>query len=100
MRPCVAGRPVGVVRPGPAGYNGRVVDLVWKIVATLGLVALNAYFVASEFAAVTARPGRLKPLAKTSLLARAALRVKGQAGPVPVRPASWGPAWPRWRWGP
>ncbi len=55
-----------------------MLEIAWKIVATLGLVALNAYFVASEFAAVTARPGRLKPLAKTSLLARAALKVKGQ----------------------
>ena len=54
-----------------------MVDIAWKIVATLGLVGLNAYFVAAEFAAVTARPGRLKPLAKTSLLARAALKVKG-----------------------
>ena len=53
-------------------------DVLLKIVATLGLVALNAFFVAAEFAAVTARPGRLKPLAKTSLLARAALRIKGQ----------------------
>ncbi len=53
-------------------------DIAWKIVATLGLVGLNAFFVAAEFAAVTARVGRLKPLAKTSLLARAALRVKGQ----------------------
>ena len=62
---------------GPApGYNRWVLDILLKIVATLGLVALNAYFVACEFAAVTARPGRLKPLAKTSLLARAALRVK------------------------
>ena len=55
-----------------------MLDILWKIVATLGLVGLNAFFVAAEFAAVTARPGRLKPLAKTSLLARAALRVKGQ----------------------
>ena len=53
-------------------------DILLKILATLGLVALNAYFVACEFAAVTARAGRLQPLAKTSLLARAALRVKGQ----------------------
>jgi CBS domain containing-hemolysin-like protein len=53
-------------------------DIAWKIVATLGLVGLNAFFVAAEFAAVTARVGRLKPLAKTSLLARAALQVKGR----------------------
>jgi CBS domain containing-hemolysin-like protein len=59
-------------------YKRPVVDVLWKIVATLGLVGLNAFFVAAEFAAVTARPGRLKPLAKTSLLARAALQVKGR----------------------
>ena len=70
--------------PGPLsrrprwGYNGPVVEILLKIVAMLGLVALNAFFVSAEFAAVTARPGRLKPLAKTSLLARAALQVKGR----------------------
>ncbi len=47
-----------------------------KILATLGLVALNAYFVAVEFAAVSARVGRLKPLAQKSFLARAAMQVK------------------------
>ncbi len=47
-----------------------------KILATLGLVALNAFFVAVEFAAVSARVGRLKPLAQKSLLARAAVQVK------------------------
>ncbi len=55
-----------------------MLGIAWKIVATLGLVGLNAFFVAAEFSAVTARPGRLKPLAKTSLLARAALRIKGR----------------------
>ena len=47
-----------------------------KILATLGLVALNAYFVAVEFAAVSARVGRLKPLTQQSFLARAAMQVK------------------------
>ncbi len=53
-------------------------DIVWKLLATLGLVALNGYFVASEFAAVGARASRLELEAKSSLLARFALIVKGR----------------------
>src|SRR5439155_13811261 len=49
---------------------------MWRILATLGLVALNGYFVASEFAAVGARLSRLEVEARTSLLARMALAVK------------------------
>jgi CBS domain containing-hemolysin-like protein len=52
------------------------VDLVWKLLATLALVALNAYFVAAEFAAVGARQSRLELAAKTSFFARLALEVK------------------------
>lgn len=51
-------------------------DIVWRIVATLGLVLLNAYFVAAEFAAVGARTSRLQLHAKTSILSRTALEVK------------------------
>ena len=51
-------------------------DIVWKILATLGLVLLNAYFVAAEFAAVGARTTRLEVEAKHSLLAKMALDVK------------------------
>ena len=51
-------------------------DIAWKILATLGLVALNGYFVAAEFAAVGARQSRLEQLATTSLMARFALEVK------------------------
>lgn len=51
-------------------------DIVWKILATIGLVGLNAYFVASEFAAVGARATRLETEAKQSVLARMALSVK------------------------
>jgi len=29
------------------------VDTLWRLLATFGLVAVNAYFVAAEFAAVT-----------------------------------------------
>ena len=53
-------------------------DVLLKILVTLALVGCNAYFVAVEFAAVSAREGRLKPLADKSLLARAALRVKSR----------------------
>lgn len=51
-------------------------DIVWKILATLGLVALNGYFVAAEFAAVGARTSRLQQAADSGLLARLALEIK------------------------
>jgi CBS domain containing-hemolysin-like protein len=54
------------------------VDIVWKLVLTLGLVLLNGYFVAAEFAAVGARTSRLELDAQTSFLARLGLRVKRQ----------------------
>jgi CBS domain containing-hemolysin-like protein len=59
-----------------AGRTTAAVDIIWRIVATLGLVALNGYFVAAEFAAVGARASRLETLAEGSLLARLALEVK------------------------
>jgi CBS domain containing-hemolysin-like protein len=46
------------------------------ILATLALVVLNAYFVAAEFAAVSARSSRLELAAKTSIVARMAMDVK------------------------
>jgi CBS domain containing-hemolysin-like protein len=53
------------------------VDIAWKILATLGLVALNGYFVAAEFAAVGARASRLEAEAnKASFLARLGLEIK------------------------
>jgi CBS domain containing-hemolysin-like protein len=52
------------------------VEIVWRILATLTLVALNGYFVAAEFAAVSARASRLEVLAKRSGLARLALLCK------------------------
>ena len=57
------------------GTTARV-DVVWKILATLALVALNGYFVAAEFAAVGARLSRLEAQADTGILARMALAVK------------------------
>lgn len=47
-----------------------------KIVVTLALVAANGYFVAVEFAAVSARLSRLQTGASGSLLSRMALMVK------------------------
>ncbi|HEX2972246.1 MAG TPA: hemolysin family protein, partial [Tepidisphaeraceae bacterium] len=52
------------------------VDIAWKILATIGLVALNGYFVACEFSAVGARASRLELLVEKSFLARLALSVK------------------------
>ena len=52
-------------------------DVIWRILATLALVALNGYFVACEFAAVGSRASRLEGLAEEGgLLARLAWRVK------------------------
>ena len=51
-------------------------DILWRILATLGLVFLNGYFVAAEFAAVGARASRLEVEAKTSFTARMALEIK------------------------
>lgn len=52
-------------------------DITWKILATLGLVALNGYFVAAEFAAVGARATRLEAeAAKGGFLARLAMEIK------------------------
>jgi CBS domain containing-hemolysin-like protein len=52
------------------------VDVIWKILATLCLVALNAFFVASEFAAVSARASRLRVASSKSMSNRAALLIK------------------------
>ena len=51
-------------------------DVLWRILATLGLVVLNGYFVATEFCAVTARKSLLEGLSEKNLLARIALVVK------------------------
>lgn len=55
-----------------------VVGITLNIIMTLALVALNAYFVATEFCAVTARASRLEELAESQFLARLALRIKKQ----------------------
>lgn len=51
-------------------------SIFWKILATLGLVALNGYFVAAEFAAVSARASRLEIEAQRGVLARLCLHIK------------------------
>ena len=58
-------------------------DTLWRILATLGLVVLNGYFVAAEFAAVSARTSRLEQAAQSSLLARMALDMMGAHRPEP-----------------
>jgi CBS domain containing-hemolysin-like protein len=77
VRPPLGSWPsLGVATPRAFGYNAPPVDTLWKILATLGLVALNGYFVAAEFAAVGARMSRVEQAAGSSLMARSALRVK------------------------
>jgi CBS domain containing-hemolysin-like protein len=53
-------------------------EILWKIAATLGLVAMNAFFVAVEFASVTARSSRLGSAEKPGLRSRAAMLVKNR----------------------
>src|SRR5688572_15342366 len=60
----------------PVGEAADAMDVVWKILATLALVALNGFFVAAEFAAVGARGSRLEAEASRSLLARLSLEIK------------------------
>src|SRR6476619_88802 len=57
---------IGMRRSAFAGTKRRV-DLFWKILATLALVAANGFFVAVEFAAVSARLTRLESAAETGL---------------------------------
>jgi CBS domain containing-hemolysin-like protein len=52
------------------------VDALLKILATLGLVVLNAFFVASEFAAVSSRASRLRVASSRKMANRAALLIK------------------------
>jgi CBS domain containing-hemolysin-like protein len=54
------------------------VDLFSKITATLALVIANAFFVAAEFSAVSARVSRLEIDAEKSFLSQLALKVKRQ----------------------
>ena len=60
---------------GLTGYLLSV-EIAWKILATLGLVAVNGFFVMAEFAAVGVRASRLEADAEEAVLARAALQIK------------------------
>jgi len=52
---------------------------IWlKILATLGLVVFNAFFVAAEFAAVSARATRLRIHSSESMAGRASLLIKNK----------------------
>lgn len=51
-------------------------DSLWKILATLGLVALNGYFVAAEFAAVGARASRIRSTRGDGLIGKLCLDIK------------------------
>jgi CBS domain containing-hemolysin-like protein len=52
------------------------VSIFWSLLATFGLVGLNGYFVAAEFAAVGARASRLEADSENSFLARLGLDIK------------------------
>jgi CBS domain containing-hemolysin-like protein len=55
----------------------NLLDIFWKILATLGLVGLNGFFVAAEFAAVGARRSFLQKQADAgNFVARVALGIK------------------------
>src|SRR5580700_6064669 len=49
-----------------------------KILATLALVALNAFFVAAEYASISARTSRLRTNSKNTMADRAALLIKSR----------------------
>jgi CBS domain containing-hemolysin-like protein len=51
---------------------------LFKILITLGLVALNGFFVAVEYASITARSTRLKVAEPRTIKIRAALAIKGR----------------------
>jgi CBS domain containing-hemolysin-like protein len=53
-----------------------MIIIVVKILITIGLVALNAFFVAAEFAAVSARTTRMEEYAKKSILGNWSLKIK------------------------
>ena len=50
----------------------------WGLVAAVGLLAANAFFVAAEFAAVSVRRAQIEPLAATSRRARTVLAAQGR----------------------
>lgn len=68
------------------------------VAAAFGLVALNGFFVATEFALVKVRPTRLDELARRgSAAASRAKRLVEQLDEY-LPPRNWASRWPRWRW--
>ncbi|HEY1629602.1 MAG TPA: hemolysin family protein [Tepidisphaeraceae bacterium] len=53
-------------------------EALWRILATLALVAANGFFVIAEFASVSGRTSRLEVMAKKNALARLALQIKSK----------------------
>ncbi|HSU66433.1 MAG TPA: hemolysin family protein, partial [Tepidisphaeraceae bacterium] len=51
-------------------------ETAWKVLATLGLVLLNGFFVAAEFASVGARASYLEEESERNILARLGFRIK------------------------
>ena len=64
----------------PAAGHGEIGGgaIAIRILATLGLVALNGFFVAAEFAAVSARQSRLEAVERPGLVTQMSLMVKRQ----------------------
>lgn len=61
-------------QPTDAGFDAWTI--AWRILATIGLVLLNGFFVAAEFAAVSARQSRLEAIERPGLITRLSLEIK------------------------
>jgi CBS domain containing-hemolysin-like protein len=61
-----------------SGGDKSVAVILLKILAILGLVALNAFFVAAEYSSISARATRLQVSTKKTMSERAALLIKSR----------------------